>query len=135
MLWSEAEARKKRHIIRAKKKAWDEFASQLNHPKDQNFIWAFAKKMLAKGQISWVETASFRMPSGQIALSLMNKSGAPLESFDLSWQLLQSQNLNLEMEIDEVTETNTAHPLNCDKSLQNWTPLSIVVKVLQLAWI
>ena len=64
MLWSEADAKKKRHIIHVKKKAWDEFSSQLDHCKDQNFVWTSAKKKLVKGKINGVATDCFRFPSG-----------------------------------------------------------------------
>ena len=117
MLWSEADAKKKRHIIRAKKKAWEEFASHLDNRKDKNFLWAFAKKTnFAKDQINGVATGSFRLPSGEIASIPLDKSRAFLDNFDLSSQLQQSQDLNIEMEIDEAIEITTAHPLNCDIS-------------------
>ena len=85
-VWSAAVAKKKRHIRNAKKKAWSQFASQLDHRTNHSVLWSFARKMLGKGHVPGAASSVINLPENQrrmqkisaasswITLTLLHKS-------------------------------------------------------------
>lgn len=120
-VWKLAEAKKNRHIIRTKKKAWEDFISYLNPNGGQTKMWAFMKSMADRGSAHSLEGSAIRDPDGRINSSPEKKANVFLNMYSSFMSPDAAQNEDLDPTIRAAIVSDSPLALNSPITLDEVT--------------